>query len=276
MDQATQPTGEVLDLIVQVILIVTPLLITWFVRTYVRGSRAERDIAAITRLSNSAIDYVENLDKRGDFTNLSPEVSKGAQKLQTAGQWLEKELNRAGISMTDEEAQQWIGSEFQKRMGDIKMVGMLAELARTAVAMISNLERNGLIDLPPDVDRYKQFADLAADWVVAQYAKHGATITREEALTWVRAELLRSLQIGDSGLPTNVQLMELAQRAVAFLKGLKESGQLAVQPGTSGGIVEADIATAWFLTEAAKQGLMVTSDQIAEVMTTALSQSNGG
>ncbi len=267
--QVTQPTSDILNLIVQVILIVVPVLITWFVRTYVRGSRAEHDIAAITRLSNSAIDYVENLDKRGDL-NLPPEVSKGAQKLQLAGEWLEGELKRAGISMTNEEAQKWVSSEFQKRLGGVKMVGTLAELAATAVDMVRNLERDGLIDLPADLDRVSYLAELAADWVVAQYARQGASISREEALTWVRADLLRSMQVVSSNLPNHVQLAELAKKAVAFLQKLKDSNMVTIQPGSSGEDVDFDIATAWLLTEAAKQGLTVTSDQIAEAMLAAL------
>jgi len=267
--QVTQPTSDILSLIVQVILIVVPVLITWFIRTYVRGSRAEQDIAAITRLSNNAINYVENLDKRGDL-NLPPNVSKGAQKLQLAGNWLEDELKRAGISMTNEQAQTWIGSEFQKRLGDVRMVGTLAELAGTAVDLVRSLERNGQITLPPSADRIAYLADLAADWLVAQYAMQGAVITREEAVTWARAELLRSLQLPDNALPSNAQLAELAQRAVAFLKSLKQSGRLTVRSGVPGGSVDADIATAWLLTEVARQGLVVTSDQIGEAIAAAM------
>jgi hypothetical protein len=234
MDQFFEQTNQILELIVQVVLIVAPILITWFIRNYVQGTRAEKDIGAIMRLSNSAIDYVENLDKRGDL-NFNPDVSKGVQKLQLAGNWLESELNRAGISMTDEDAQKWISSEFQKRLGEVRMVGLLAELSRTAVSMVNNLEQNGLIEIPPDAERIKHHADLAADWVVAQYAKEGAAISREEALIWVRAELLKTLQIVNNERPTNVQLQELAKRAVAFLKGLKESGRLVVQSGSFGG-----------------------------------------
>jgi hypothetical protein len=191
-------------------------------------------------------------------------------------QQAESELNRAGISMTDEDAQKWISSEFQKRLGEVRMVGLLAELSRTAVSMVNNLEQNGLIEIPPDAERIKHHADLAADWVVAQYAKEGAAISREEALIWVRAELLKTLQIVNNERPTNVQLQELAKRAVAFLKGLKESGRLAVQSGSFGGDVEAGIAMAWLLPEAAKQGLVVDSEQIAEAMRAALFQSRGG
>jgi hypothetical protein len=269
MDQVTDQTNQILNLIVQVVIIVAPILITWFIRTYVQGTKSEHDIAAIMRLSNSAIDYVENLDNRGDL-KLDPDISKGVQKLQIAGSWLESELNRTGISMTDEDAQKWISSEFQKRIGEVRMVGLLAELAKTAVGMVNNLEQNGLLKIPPGADRVTHQAELAADWVVAQYAEKGAAITREEALTWVRAELLKTLQTVNDERPANIQLRELAQQAVAFLNGLKKSGRLAVQSGSFGGDVEADIATAWLLTEAAKQGLTVNSDQIAETIKAAL------
>ena len=47
-------------------------------------------------------------------------------------------------------------------------------------------------------------------------------------------------------------------------------GQLSVRPGTSGEDVERDVATAWLLTEVAKQGLAVSSTQITQAVTNAL------
>jgi hypothetical protein len=273
MQIALAPTKDVLDVLLQLLVLVIPIVISWFIRTYVRASAVETDLAAIVRLSNAAIDYVENLDKRGELV-LPPEVKKGGYKLKLAAQWLEAELKRAGVKMTEEQAEKWISSEFQKRVGDVRPVATIAELTRAAVDLIQDLERSKLVELPSDVDRTTYLAGLAADWVVAELAKRGANVSREEALTWVRAELLQRLQAQIGELPADDRLAKLATAAVEFLERLKASGQLAVRPGTPGESVETDVATAWLLTEAARQGLAVTSDQIAEAVTIALRQRN--
>ncbi len=273
MQEAISSNKDLLDILVQLLIVVIPVVISWFIRTYVRGSVAERDLAAVIRLSNAAIDYVENLDKRGEL-DLPSKVKKGGYKLKLAGQWLESELQRAGIKISDQEAQQWIASEFQKRIGNVQMVGTIAQLTGAAVDLIQNLEQSGLVDPPPNIDRITHLAGLAADWVVAQFARLGARISREEALIWVRAELLHRLQTESSTLPVDEQLTNLAKQAVSFLDKLKASGQLTIQPGPSGANVETDIAVAWLLTKAAKQGMAVTPNQIAEVVIAALRQRN--
>lgn len=275
MEQILNENKDLVDLVVQVLLIVLPILITWFIRNYVRGSVAERDMAAIVNLSNSAIDLVENLDNTGQLT-LPPETSKGVHKLQLAGQWLEGELKRAGIKMSDEEAQKWVSAEFQKRVGTTQMTGTLAELARTAIERVQNLERNGAIEIPPGTERVTFLGGLAADWVVAHYAQKGATISRDEAMVWVTSELVQALQSVGAGIPTSAQLADLANQALAFLDGLKGSGELNVKPGTADADVDLDIAMAWLLTEAAKQGLEVTPNQIADAITTAFRQQRPG
>jgi hypothetical protein len=189
MQDAISSNKDWLDVLVQVLIIVTPIVVAWFIRTYVRGSAAERDLAAIVRLSNAAIDYVENLDKRGDL----PEAKKGIHKLNLAGKWLEGELRRAGIKMSDEDARKWIASEFQKRVGGVQMVGTITQLTHAAVDLIQDLERSMAVELPPGVDRITYLAELAADWVRAELAKRGASISREEALAWVRAEFMQRL-----------------------------------------------------------------------------------
>lgn len=271
MQEFISSNKDLLDVLVQVLIVVIPVVITWFIRTYIRGTAAEKDVAAIVRLANAAIDYVENLDQRGEL-DLPPAVKKGGYKLKLAGRWLESELKRTGITLTDEQARQWIASEFQKRLGDVRMVGAIAQLTGTAVDLIQSLERSRLVEPPPEVDRLTYLAGLAADWIIAQLARQGASISREEALTWVRAELLKRLQVQIEGLPADTRLAQLARQAVAFLEELKVGGRLAVRSGTAGADIETDIATAWLLTEAARQGLTVTSDQITQAVATALRQ----
>lgn len=260
--------AALIDTILQLLLIIIPIFITWYIRTYVKGTTAEKKVAAIVNIANAAMDYTEALDNRGEFDTLklSPEFSKGLHKLNLASEWMEQELKRSGIEISNEEAQKWITSEFQKRVGDVQMVGSIAESACAAIELVQSLERNGLIELPPDADRVAQLAELAADWVVAQLAQQGVSISRQEALIWVRAELLNAIQMQIDTLPTNERLANLANQAVIFLKELKDSGQLVI----SGKNVETDIATAWLLTEAAKQGLLVTTGDVASALNVAM------
>ena len=267
----TGPTNQVLDVLLRLLILIIPIVISWFIRTYVRGSAAERNIAAIAELSNSAINYVENLDRRGDL-KLPPDVKKGGYKLKLASDWLVSQLDRNGIKMTNEQAQSWVASEFQKHVGDVQPIAAIAELTRTGVDMVQNLDRNHQITLPPAADQLTYMAGLASDWVIAQLATQGANISRDDAIAWARAELLQRLQGQPLVSQSNDRLMQLATGAVEALAQLKANGQLSVRPGASGGDMDADLAIAWVLTEAVKQGLSVTSDQVAQAVVAVLRQ----
>lgn len=284
MEEIISANKDLIDLVVQILLIVLPILITWFIRTYVKGTQAERDVAAVMRLSNTAIDYVENLDKQGTFDELalSPDFSKSLHKLGVATDWMDTELQRNGINMSSDDASKWIQAEFQKRVGGVQMGSALAELAETAVQTIRSLEKNGIIVIPEGTDRIAFLAQLAADWVVTQLAKvKGGKITREQAMVWVSAALIENLQteLIANGSPTSptpqpslqTTLESLAQQAIAFTKQAKDTGHLNVQAGSSGGDVDLNVATAWLLTEVARQGLMVSTDEIAQAVRNAYS-----
>lgn len=271
MDSILSPDKDLLDVIMQAILFVIPVVLSWFVRNYIRGHAAEKRISTIVSLSNAAIDYVENLDRRGSLS-LPPAARKGGYKLSLAGRWLEKELKASGVNMPAEEAQEWVASEFQRRMGGVQQVNTLAELAKQAVSMVGLLEKTELVDLPPEADRLGYLTNLAADWIVAQYAKDGGNISHERARTWVNAEMLESQQSSMVKRPQNGQLDALAQQAVDFLNDLKSRGRLALRSDVSLQQVETDVATAWLLTEIAKQGLSVTSDEIARAIQESIQQ----
>jgi hypothetical protein len=108
MDAIFDPSKDLLDVIIQVLIIVIPVIVTWFLRTYVKNSGAETEVALVVRLANAAIDFVEDLDKSGAL-ELPPKVSKGAHKLQLAGRWLVDELQRVGIKTTEDQARDWSG-----------------------------------------------------------------------------------------------------------------------------------------------------------------------
>jgi hypothetical protein len=261
---------DLLDVLIQVLVVVIPIVLSWLLRTYVQNSATQTKIAAISRLASSAIDYAENLDKRGDLV-VPENMRKGLYKLSLAGQWMESELAKNGINMSEEDAKKWVASEFQKRMGsDASKVTTLARVTQEAVIMINKLASSNLISIPPDIDRYTYMAGLGADWVVAQMALTGMEITREEAVSWVRAELFKTLQSG--GFPSGDRLVDLARQAVAFLDDLRARGQLNVQDSAGAETVELDMATAWVLLEAAKSGLSVSSEQIVQAVKTVLQQ----
>jgi hypothetical protein len=251
-----------LEVAVQVIILVVPAVAAWLLRRYVKSSAGGNTIATISRMANAAIDYAENLDRRGELP-LPPDARKGAEKLRIASRWLSGELARAGIRVQDAEAQKWVAAEFQRRVGDVRPVAALAELSAAAVQMVQGLEQHRLISPPPGADRADYMAGLAADWLVAQLARQkGATIGREEALSWVRAELVSQLQGQLGTLPQGDRLARLAQGAAAFLEQLKASGRLA----NTSAAMDADVATAWLLTEAARQGLDVDGAQIVAAL----------
>jgi hypothetical protein len=263
-----------LTILFRLIIVLVPVAISWFLRTYVKNTTAQPKIAAIARMANAAIDYAENLDKRGDLP-LDPNIRKGAQKLQIASQWLEEELEKNSMSITNDQAQKWVASEFQNRMGgDASKVGNIAKVTKAAVEMIQTMARSNVITIPPEIDRFSYLAGLAADWVVTQMAQAGMQISREESLTWVRAELFQTIQNGD--LPTGDQVLDLAKKAMLFVGDLKSKGQLIVRPGSNPSDTELDLATAWVMTEAAKTGIPINPDQIMNAVAAALQQHGSG
>jgi hypothetical protein len=258
-----------LSVLLQGLFLVIPIVLSWLLRNYVRGTSSERNIAAIARLANAAIDYAENLDRRGDL-QLPESVRKGTYKLKLASDWMLGELERNGIRMGAADARNWVASEFQKRAGGIKPVNALGDLARQSVTMIQKLARNHQVETPEGVDPVSYLAGLAADWVITQLAAKGTAVTREEALTWVRAEFLHQLQAPPPLLADNEMLGKLAKSAVAFVAQMRASGNLSVRPGADGEDIDTDIVAAWVLTEAVKMGLPVTSAQVAQAVELAL------
>jgi hypothetical protein len=100
--------------------------------------------------------------------------------------------------------------------------------------------------------------------VVTELAKQGASISPEEALTWVRAELLQRHRVKTNGAaPASNPLAALAEQAVAFVEKLKASDQLVSQPGTAEEQFETDVVAACSVTEAPKQDLRASKAEIA-------------
>ena len=254
----------ILEDVVQIALAVVPIAIAWLIRSYVKNSNSEKRLATVVRLSGLAIDYVENLEKRG-LLRLPAGMSKGAHKLGLAADRLTEELKRNGVSVTADEATKWISSVFQNRVGGgVLTTSIAAEVTAMAVDLMQGVERGNLLASLHEPERLELMTGLAADWLVTELAnRRGVHVAREEAECRIRAELLNRLQI--KLLPSGDPLTDLAHQAVGFLNGLKRSGRLKTKPS-----MEHDVAVAWMLTEAAKQGLSVAPDQITSALSAAL------
>jgi hypothetical protein len=146
-------------------------------------------------------------------------------------------------------------------VGDVKLLGTMAGIAREALRIVEQLVDGGLVTIPADKDPLLFLCELAADWVVMQLAARGVSITAEEALTLVRAEFLQQLnerpyEPVEVEIPAGPPDLEsLVAQALAFVSGL---------PASNGnGPTARDLATAWVLTEVAKRGLGFAPAEIA-------------
>lgn len=265
----SDPTAT-LNLIFQAIMLILPIVAavaTWFLRTYVKSAEAEKALGAIVHLSNAAIDFAEDLDKRGDLDkylkmwNMPEDVlnltSDGLKKLNLAGKWLEAELARTGIEMTDEEAQSWIASQFQKRVGDIGRERRISERTQEAVDLLKALAQSGLISLPAGRDQVSQLARQVTDWIISQADQEGTDPLHDQVLTEFQTQL--EAEVPPSVQPTltaaETGLADLARQAVQYVQQLQSSREVTLP--------ETDIAVAWVLTEVTKRDLQVTTEQIA-------------
>jgi hypothetical protein len=275
--------SETLDRVFQIIMLLLPVVAavaTWFLRTYVKSAKVEKDVAAIVRLSNAAIDFAEDLDKRGELGkylemwNMPEDVigltSNGLKKLNLAGKWLESELGRQGIQMTDEEAKSWIASQFQGRVGDIGRERGIAERTQEAASLLQALQQSGLIALPADGTRVAMLGDAVANWIVGQLGKEETGPLREQALARFESQLVVQPQVsaGPATPPVESQLADLARQSVQYVEQLEASHELTLP--------RADIAVAWVLTEVTKRGLAVTAEQIAGAVHAAFDKAKTG
>src|SRR5256885_1208300 len=133
MKISLEQASQLLNVVLQLVLIAAPIVLSWIVRTYVRSGSAVRKLTGISQLSGMAINFVENLDRRGDLS-LPADMRKGAYKLQVASNWLSRELERQGIEVSGKQAQGWVAAEFQKQVGDVKPVARIEELTRAAIS----------------------------------------------------------------------------------------------------------------------------------------------
>lgn len=180
----TQQITQTINLVFQIMMLVLPIavaLVVWFLRTYVKSTKAEKTLAAIIRVSNAAIDFAEDLDKRGELAktlkawnvpeDVTPLVSNGLNKLHLAGRWAETEFARLGIKLTDTESQPWIAAEYQRRQGGAGPEQPPADRPDQAASLPGVIKPGGVTDQPPkvqpppDISTEAELAQLAAQAV---------------------------------------------------------------------------------------------------------------
>jgi len=273
MVELISQSKDILDLLFNLVIIIVPLFATWLLRNWVKHAGDEKKIATIIRVANTAIDYAEDLDQRGDLeqivqslplpVEIQSQASKGIQKLNVAGKWVEHELKQMGISITNEEAQNWIAAEYQRRLGTVgggaKIVGQTGEV----IKLLEALQARGLISLPPHLRKITDLTRQIDDWLAG--ARPQAVAETMAAVASASQSPLPSdvFPVSDSVTPepsaeeqiTNNQLADLAAQAVEYVEELKASYDLTIP--------DLDIATAWMLTEVTKRGISVRPEQIA-------------
>jgi hypothetical protein len=235
--------------------------LAWLVRRYLRSLGDEKKLITIARMANAAIDYAEDLDKRGDLPailnrlNLSPEAiassSKGIQKLHIAGQWVQDELKRMGVEINEEEARKWVAAEFQKRIAGLSLTPEQLVQIQGILNVLQNIDADKLQALLTDISPAK-----ASD--AKSPPPHDLPLPEanpEPELLVLIPEPLSTLAETEPVPSSESDLAQLARQAVEYVQTLKTRHELTVP--------EIDIATAWMLTEVTKRGLNVTPDQIS-------------
>lgn len=251
------------------LLVATAISAAWMFSRYLRSVLAQNRLAATRQLANVAIDYVEDLDRRGELSQPAGSDSQ-AYKRELAARRLSSQLQEAGFTISDEQAQVWVAAEFHQRSGNQPPVAKIAELARASLDMAQQLEQARLVEPPANVNSWVFLAGLAADWLTVELAKSGVNLSRDQAVVWVRGEILHRLQMNAAQVTLDDPLARLAREAVEFMQDLKASGRMTIRPGASGGSVEMDVAAGYLITEVAKRGMAVTADQIYEAIEAAL------
>jgi len=237
-------------------LAVLAVVVAWAAIHTIRQGRAARRLAAVVQLADAAVDYVEQLDARGDLI-VPPGGVKSDFKLALAGGWLQAEAARLNIHLAADEASAWVRSRLQRRSGELKLFATMAETAREAVDRVERLVMGDSTARLENSDRTLFYSRLAADWFVVRLAEHGAVVTRDEGTAWVQAELLRRLNARADEMATRNDLASLVLEANSFLDTLRANNRLPA------GIEAArDLAIAWVLTEVAKRGLVYTPREI--------------
>jgi hypothetical protein len=213
----TEQVNQLLQLLVQIVIVVVPILLSWFARNYVKSSADQKKLGLITSVAQLAVDYAEDLGQRKEVDDalqklgLPPDqianLSSGLKKLNVASHWMSDQLAQVGIKATPEEAKAWVASEFQRQMGGVAAAQPAAETVKQVTGLIDQLDKQGLIQMPAGAAEMTQFVNFLANWVVTQL---GALDPDKKALQHEQAVVLLNAKLAEkaAGGPTETHSVQ--------------------------------------------------------------------
>ncbi len=272
---------EIYDVTASVLVVVIPLALSWYTRTYLKSAENQKRLSMIATLANAAIHYAEDCEKRGEREvaynsldlpeSLAGNPSPGHQKLCLASSWLVDELKRQGIKRVPiEEAVKWVAAEFQKNVGDLRSSHSVSTLTDLAANLLNQLSVAGHITLPGNTLEAASLIQSIGDWAATQSGnqRRDKLFQRETALARISPTSLMSAQANGAGdshkITPEMRLTLLARQAIDFVKDLQKKNRLKMS--------EKDTATAWLIQRVQQDDIAVTRDQIGEAITMAFEQ----
>ncbi|MFI0607076.1 MAG: hypothetical protein ACH37Z_04175 [Anaerolineae bacterium] len=258
--------------VIEVFLVALAGWIFKLVRSNMLSIVSARNVTTLSRLSASAIDYVEHVGLR---QHLDPNMEPGRanlDKLGVATTWLVQELKRANVTLKPDEAAQWIKSELQRRTTEVPPSTLISREASESIALVSDLVSKGRLVPPTDTQETDFITQWASDQLITRLAEAGTKLGRDEALIWARTAWLQAQRTpallpkppGNAQLPDpplsgtlDEQLKQLASEALSFVQQLQTQG-LTV----GGSNIGWHLLTSRLLTEAARRRVEATVDQL--------------
>jgi hypothetical protein len=265
------------------LVVVIPAVLAWHARNYLKSANSRRQVGVIADLADAAINYAEDVDRRGEREQLynsldlpddmAGELSPGRQKLYLASSWLADELRRMGIGRIGlEEAAKWVAAEYQEKVGDLHSAKSIAQLTDRAADLLNQLGRAGHVTLPKSPLDAASMLQAITDWAAKQVEDAGSdrTLQRELAMARISPRTLMATSANSrsgSRISTEVRLAMLAQRAAEYAAELKKGKSSTTLP-----FPEKDIAKAWLVQHFQEDDLAVTPEQVDKALTDALEQ----
>jgi len=273
---------DVYQLVTSLLVIAIPVALSWYARNYMKSAESQKRIGVISSLANTAINYAEDCDQRGERelaynslnlpASLSNNPTPANQKLYLASDWLAQELKRMGIKrVSPEEATRWVGAEYQKNMGGLQPLHSVSALTDLATDLIKQLGRNGNIKLPANTLDAVVLIQSIADWAASQAGdvNNDKALQRDAVMARISpSSLMMTTSASQSAnkISPEIRLTLLARRATEFVAELQKQGKLRMP--------DKDTAKAWIIQQAQLDDIPVTLEAIDNALAKAFDVKN--
>jgi len=261
---------DVYQFVASFLVIAIPVALSWYTRNYLKSAESQKRIGVISSLANTAINYAENCDQRGERelaynsldlpASISNNPTPANQKLYLASDWLAHELKRMGIKrVSAEDASRWVGAEYQKNVGGMQTIHSVSALTDLATDLLKQLGRTGHIKLPATSLDAVALIQSIADWAASQTddVKYDKAMQRDMVMARIAPNSLISNSNGNQSankISPEIRLTLLARRATEFVAELQKQGKLRMP--------EKDTAKAWIIQQAQLDDIPVTPEAI--------------